>query len=144
MNERSGIIEKGSSQSLLLNIEFLIMKPLQLVTVFFFFVSVAAAQNKELISNKPDPDKKIQTVEASCGQCQFGLPGKGCTLAVRFDGKAYFVDGTDIDAHGDAHAADGFCESIRKAEVQGEVVDNRFKASYFKLLGLPEQNDSGK
>ena len=120
------------------------MKSIIIAAVVIFFVSVAGAQNKESVSSKPDPDKKIQTVEASCGQCQFGLPGKGCTLAVRFDGKAYFVDGTDIDSHGDAHAANGFCESIRKAEVQGEVVDNRFKASYFKLLDLPEQNDIGK
>lgn len=120
------------------------MKSILMASLFIVFVSVAVAQNKEAISDKPDPDKKIQAVEASCGQCQFGLPGKGCTLAVRIDGKAYFVDGTDIDSHGDAHATDGFCESIRKAEVQGEVVDNRFKASYFKLLNVPEQNDSEK
>lgn len=74
-------------------------------------------------------------VEASCGQCQFHMTGKkGCDLAVRIDGKAYFVDGTKIDDHGDAHASDGFCEAIRKAEVQGEIVDGRFKATYFKLL----------
>ena len=73
-------------------------------------------------------------VEASCGQCQFKIKGGGCDLAVRFDGKGYFVDGTKIDEHGDAHAADGFCEAIRKAEVQGEVVNNRFVATYFKLV----------
>ena len=84
--------------------------------------------------SKPDPAKKIQVVEASCGECQFHLTGKGCDLAVRIDGKAYFVDGTTIDEHGDAHAKDGFCESIRKAEVQGEIVGNRFKATYFKLV----------
>ena len=54
------------------------------------------------------------------------------------DGKAYFVDGTKIDDHGDAHAEDGFCEAIRKAEVQGKVVDGRFKATYFKLLPEPK------
>jgi hypothetical protein len=36
------------------------------------------------------------------------MEGKACDLAVRIDGKAYFVDGTSIDSHGDAHAADGF------------------------------------
>jgi hypothetical protein len=55
------------------------------------------------------------------------------------DGKAYFVDGTNIDSHGDAHAKDGFCSAIRRAEVQGEVVDNRFVATYFKLLPEPSK-----
>lgn len=82
----------------------------------------------------PDETKPLQTVEASCGQCKFGLKGKGCSLAVRMNGKAYFVDGTAIDDHGDAHANDGFCNKVRKAQVQGEVVDGRFKATYFKLL----------
>ena len=81
----------------------------------------------------PDPQKKTYTVEASCGQCNFALPGKGCELAIRMDGQAYFVEGTDIDSHGDAHAADGFCEAIKMAEVQGELIDNKFKLSYFKL-----------
>lgn len=75
-----------------------------------------------------------QVVEASCGQCRLGLPGKGCDLAVRIEGKAYFVDGTNIDSHGDAHAKDGFCQAIRKAEVQGQVVNNRFVATSFRLL----------
>ena len=88
---------------------------------------------------KFDPSKKVQVVEASCGECQFKLPGKGCDLAVRIDGKAYFVDGTKIDDHGDAHASDGFCEAIRKAEVQGEIVDNRFKATWFKLVKEAEK-----
>ena len=41
--------------------------------------------------SNPDSTKKTLTVEASCGQCQFGLKGEGCRLAVRIDGKAYFV-----------------------------------------------------
>jgi Family of unknown function (DUF6370) len=86
-------------------------------------------------SNIPDSTKKIQIVEASCGQCQFKLKTqKGCDLAIRINGKAYFVDGSEIDSHGDAHASDGFCEAIRKAEVQGEIVNNRYKVTYFKLL----------
>jgi hypothetical protein len=50
---------------------------------------------------------KPQIVEASCGQCQFGMEGHGCELAVRIDGKSYFVDGSSTP-HGDAHAKDGF------------------------------------
>jgi Family of unknown function (DUF6370) len=79
---------------------------------------------------------KIQIVEASCGQCQFGMEGKSCDLAVRIDGEPYFVEGTSIDAHGDAHAKDGFCASIRKAEVIGTLKNNKFVVTYFKLLPL--------
>jgi hypothetical protein len=95
--------------------------------LFFFSALLVNAQDK-----KDQP--KTQIVEASCGQCQFGMKGNGCTLAVRIDGKAYFVDGTSIDKHGDAHAKDGFCEAIRKAEVTGEIAEDRFKATSFKLI----------
>jgi len=66
---------------------------------------------------------------------------KGCDLAVRIDGKSYFVDGTDIHKHGDAHAEDGFCSAVRKAEVVGEVKDNKFIASSFKLLPVEGHDD---
>lgn len=104
------------------------------VTVSFLFcVQQGFAQNRDK-ADKPDPSKKIAIVEAACGECQFGMTGSDCDLAVRMDGKAYFVDGTHIDSHGDAHATDGFCKKIRKAEVQGAVQNDRFKVSYFKLL----------
>ncbi len=89
------------------------------------------AQSTGLVN--PDPQKQTYSVEASCGQCNFALPGKGCDLAIRIDGKAYYVTGTDIDDHGDAHAHDGFCEAIKMAEVQGEMINDKFNVSYFKL-----------
>ncbi len=73
-------------------------------------------------------------VEASCGQCNFDLSGDGCDLAVRMNGKAYFVDGSNIDEHGDAHAADGMCNAIRQARVEGHVSEDRFVAISFTLL----------
>ena len=97
---------------------------------------VTMAQSAGKANKSPDPSKPLQITEASCGQCQFGLKGKGCTLAVRMNGKAYFVKGTTIDEHGDAHDKEGFCNAIRKAEVQGEIVKDRFVVSYFKLLPL--------
>ena len=76
-----------------------------------------------------------QVVDAACGQCQFGITEKsGCDLAVKIDGKSYFVDGTTIHDHGDAHADDGFCQAIRQAEVKGEIIDGRFKAESFTLV----------
>ena len=59
---------------------------------------------------------------------------KSCDLAVRIDGKTYFVDGTTIHDHGDAHAEDGFCNAIRKASVTGTIEKNRFKATSFTLI----------
>lgn len=98
--------------------------------VLLFTVLISSAQEKKELS-------KSQIVEVSCGECNFGLKGKSCDLAVRIDGKAYFVDGTHIDDHGDSHAKDGFCETIRKAKVTGEIVNDRFKVSSFTLL--PEE-----
>ena len=113
------------------------MKHLYFVAIILMISVGVFGQEK---SKTPDQNKKLMTVEASCGQCQFGMKGKGCSLAVRYDGKSYFVDGTKIDDHGDAHSKMGFCNAIRKAEVQGEVVNDRFVASYFKLLPAKKGN----
>jgi len=109
--------------------------------ICLLFITNAFGQKSDPKVSTPDPNKKIRVVETACGECQFKLTGKGCDLAVRIEGKAYFVDGTDIDSHGDAHAKDGFCNSVRKAEVQGEVVNDRFKVTYFKLLKTAEKKD---
>ena len=108
------------------------MKNLFLLLFFCTATLASMAQTKE--SRTPDKTKEVLTVEAACGQCKLGLPGTSCDLAVRMNGQAYFVDGTSIDQHGDAHAKDGFCNAIRKAKVQGEVKDGRFKATYFQLV----------
>ena len=76
-----------------------------------------------------------QVAEISCGQCQFELNIEdGCDLAIRLDDKAYFVEGFDIDDFGDAHDDHtGFCEVIRKGEIVGEVINDKFVASSIKL-----------
>lgn len=97
------------------------------VLVVFLLNAICFGQTQEL--------KKI--VDVSCGQCKFGMKDKkGCDLAVKIDNKYYFIEGTTIDDHGDAHADDGFCTSIRKAEVIGKIEDNKFKVTYFKLLPI--------
>jgi hypothetical protein len=120
------------------------MKKLFVVLVCLFCVSAAWSQDKNKKIHVVDSTKKILTVEASCGQCKFGLKEKGCDLAVRIDGKAYFVDGTSIDDHGDAHGSEGFCMAIRKADVQGKIKEGRFKATYFKVLPAAEVPSSPK
>jgi hypothetical protein len=109
-----------------------------------FFVIAVSGQAGNAAIYTPDSTKKTFIAETACGQCKLGLPGTSCDLAVRINGKAYFVDGTAIDDHGDAHAKDGFCSTIRKAKVQGEIVDNRFKATYFKLLPAPAVKKANK
>lgn len=108
------------------------MKNYWVAAIALFISTFTTAQTKDI--HTPDPAKKIMVVETACGKCQLGLKGKICELAVRINGKAYYVDGTSIDDYGDAHANDGFCNAVRKAEVQGEIVNGRFKATYFKLL----------
>ena len=81
-------------------------------------------------------------VDVSCGQCQFGMPGNGCDLAVRIDGQVYYVDGSSIDDHGDAHAEDGLCNCVRRGVVSGQVEAGRFVVSEMNLVGssgLPDQ-----
>ncbi|MBZ4189710.1 DUF6370 family protein [Niabella beijingensis] len=104
-----------------------------LVAVFLFLVSLVQGQDS-IKTNVPDRSKKTRIVEVACGECQFGMDGKSCDLAVKIKDKPYFVDGTSIDDHGDAHAKDGFCNSVRKAAVQGAIVNGRFQATYFRLL----------
>lgn len=101
-------------------------------------VSVTA-QNITDTASFQNKESDLQIVEISCGQCNFNLPGDDCELAIRINGKVYFVDGTDIDDHGDTHAADGFCSVIKKAHVKGTIVDNRFKLEYLKLITLAEE-----
>jgi hypothetical protein len=110
------------------------MKAVFLLCGFVLFLGSAMAQKTNVVALKKDSTKKVQVVETACGECQFKLKGNGCHLAVRINGTAYFVDGTDIDSHGDAHADDGFCNAVRKAEVQGTVVNNRYQVTWFQLV----------
>ena len=103
--------------------KFIIMKKILILSLLI----LASCSNKKEIK---------QVAEVSCGQCQFDLDSEdGCSLAVRIDNKAYFVDSFDIDDFGDAHDEHtGFCEVIRKGEITGEVVDGRFVASSIQLV----------
>ncbi len=108
------------------------MKPILFYFLFSFICFDALSQDSTFA--KLNPNKKVLMAEAACGQCQFKMKGEGCTLAVKMNGKFYFVDKAGIDDFGDAHAETGFCNTIRKASVQGKVVNKKFVPSYFKLL----------
>jgi hypothetical protein len=106
------------------------MKKLSLI---FFFFGIVLSYSQESTQKEPF------NAEVSCGQCNFKMKDKiGCDLAIKIDDKTYFVEGTHLDDHGDAHADDGLCSTIRKAEVKGEIKNNKFYATSFKLLPLKE------
>lgn len=110
------------------------MKKLLIIALFLFYCVSGHSQEMKKNIQVPDSTKKIMLVEASCGQCNFGLKEHGCALAIRLNGKPLFVDGAGIDEFGDAHANDGFCNAIRKAEVQGYKKKKKFILTYFRLL----------
>jgi hypothetical protein len=100
-----------------------------IIVAVFFITSMLSAQK---ITNK--------VVDVACGECKFGMKGIDCELAVKIEGKTYFVDGAKkMDAYGDPHAKDGFCSAVRQAEVTGSIVGNRFRATSFKLLPVKAQ-----
>lgn len=83
-------------------------------------------------------NQKEQIVEASCGICQFSMDGNSCDLAVRIDGKSYYVEGAKMNDHGDAHSAHGMCNEVRQAKVTGMVVNDKFVATSFELIEVEE------
>ena len=103
------------------------MKFTKIITfLFLFFITIGCVSKKE----------NSQIIEISCGQCQFGLlTQEGCDLAIRIDGNSYFVDGAHIDDFGDAHDMNsGFCEVIRTAKINGELIENRFQVTSIELI----------
>lgn len=120
------------------------MKSLLSTVVFILFVSSSYSQVAKSLDKKPDASKELMLVEASCGECSYGMPGNDCDLAVKIKDSTYYVDGVGIYEFGHPHDKNGFCLTIRHAEVQGEVVNGRFKASYFKLLKEDVKNDKAK
>nr|WP_315423189.1 DUF6370 family protein [uncultured Pedobacter sp.] len=106
-------------------------------TILIFCIGFFAFTTQAQTSPQKTATAKVitkQVVDIACGECQFKMKGKDCELAVKIDGKPYFVDGKGIDDFGDAHGKHGFCNAVSKAEVTGEIVNNRFKAKEIKLL----------
>ncbi len=102
-----------------------------LITIGCFAVYAQDVPKKTTVQK----ELKDQAVEIACGECKFKMEGKSCDLAIRIDGKSYFVDGKTVDDFGDAHdEKHGFCNVIAKAKVTGELVNGRFKAKTITLI----------
>ncbi|AMA50595.1 MULTISPECIES: DUF6370 family protein [Flavobacterium] len=104
------------------------MKKTLFLTIILFIFSLSAQEKKEKL--------KDQEVDASCGLCQFGTKDKDCILTIRYQNKVYTVVGSHIDDHGDAHASNGFCNTIRKAKVSGTLHQGKFLAKKFNLTQI--------
>ena len=120
------------------------MKNLLQVAMLVCVVCVMGCQDESPLTQDQVAPVKLanQVVEASCGECQFGMEGSGCDLAIRIDGRSYYVDGTSMGDHDDAHGEHGMCSCVRHATVSGEVQDNRFVATSFTLLPPETSTDA--
>ena len=108
------------------------MKKLVVLSALFIF----ACKHDKKVSTKElkfNPDIELIIAEASCGICMFNMEGEKCELAVKIKDEKYYVLGANIDSFGDAHSDTGFCNSIREADIQGELINNKFLLTYFKL-----------
>ena len=89
---------------------------------------------KGIVETIPRNNQIKGEVFLSCGMCNFNSKDKDCTLAIKVGRNILPVVGVDIDAHGNSHAKDGYCNVIKKAYVEGRVRGNSFHA---KKIDLP-------
>ena len=97
------------------------MKSAFAILFFSFIFLKSSGQNRDLKTALPDSTKKIQVVDAACGQCQLGLKANGCDLAVRIKGLSDNVGVNFIHYHGDAHGEEAEDDS-RASVGAGEAV----------------------
>lgn len=67
-----------------------------------------------------------KSAQVACAGCVFHMEGaEGCQLAVKLDGKTYFVDGAEVAGH-------DWCDKALDAVVNGAIENGRFAASSVK------------
>ncbi len=75
-----------------------------------------------------------RTAEAGCAMCIYEMEGaESCALAVKVDGRPYYVTGSTIFDHGDPHAADGLCKTGREAVIDGKIEGGRVVATKIEI-----------
>lgn len=101
------------------------------ILTLLIFIPLVSFGQKTL---KEKPEINLVKAEAACGICMLNMQGEECELAVKIKDSKYYVIGTGIDDHGNAHSKKGFCNAIRKAEIQGKVINNKYHITYFELV----------
>ena len=84
------------------------------------------SMKKGLVERIPYNNKIAGDVFMSCGMCNFMTDDNNCSLAIKVGRSVLKVDNIDIDAHGDSHSSDGYCNVIKKTYVEGSVSGNKF------------------
>ena len=97
--------------------------------------SHSQASNK-LLESIPYNKVVSGNVLISCGMCNFMTDDNNCNLAVKIGRNVLQVNGKDIDAHGDSHSVDGYCNVIKKAYVEGRVKNNKFYADKIEFPSI--------
>ena len=96
-----------------------------LVIIALIVTSCASSKTKNQIEG---------IYNVSCGKCNFDMTGDECDIAIEINGKHYYIEGSEIDEHGDEHAADGLCSTTRKAHVKGQIKFGVFMAESIELI----------
>lgn len=108
------------------------------VCVAIMSASVSLTACQSAASREASPavtEASVRDAEVGCAMCIYHMPAvRDCVLAVKLDGRAYLVKGSSIDDHGDAHAADGLCNTGRKARVKGWIEGDVFVAEKIELV----------
>ena len=92
--------------------------------------------NKKLLESIPYNKFVSGNVLISCGMCNFMTDDNNCNLAIKIGRNVLPVNGKDIDAHGDSHSVDGYCNVIKKAYVEGRVKNNKFYADKIDIPSI--------
>jgi hypothetical protein len=70
---------------------------------------------------------------------QASISSKQDQLVNVIEDRCYFLDGTSIDDHGDAHGATGFCNCVREATISGTIQGDRFVVDKFELVPVKQE-----
>ena len=106
---------------------------LLLLIVFTSLTALAQTDTEKKDIQTQEQTQTSKLVKASCGSCNFDMKG-ACSLVIKMDGKVIPVEGYDIHSL-DAHGKHGLCNTIRVAEIDGELNEEGvFVASSFELM----------
>jgi hypothetical protein len=75
----------------------------------------------------------LKAAQVACGTCKFDMNGSGCDAAIKVDGKAYWLDGMEVQGHHDMHKPGGICLTVRTADVKGTITGDRLTATQLAL-----------
>jgi Family of unknown function (DUF6370) len=108
-----------------------------LVLVLVLLSCAAPSHSNSNCQGYPESSRSqiARDVEIGCALCIYRMPGvNDCVLAAKVDERALLVDGSGIDDHGDAHAADGLCNTARKVRAVGVVQGDRFVVTHLRAF----------